>query len=204
MKAKTLIAQIDQTVRDLGEHLEGNICYHHHLSGSREWTKELAQKRRAWQTVINTVTNCVEIGVNAGHSAVLALSANPALRYWGIDPCSHSYTLPCWQLIRAEYGDRAQLIQGHSPEALDHLPPQRGRGLWSIDGDHSQLGASRDIARVTELARPGDLLWIDDVDAKTVRRAVKQSIDHRWRKINSSEPTVAMYQRLSTRQGQSN
>ena len=38
----------------------------------------------------------LEIGVNAGHSALLALSANPSLAYHGVDLDGHGYTAPAW------------------------------------------------------------------------------------------------------------
>lgn len=192
---RSLIDRIDHMVRARGEPLEGNICYHHHAHGLC-WAPELERKRQRWQVTAASVSLCVEIGVNAGHSAVLALAANPRLTYWGIDPCEHSYTVDCWQLIAQTWPDRAVLIQQPSPAGLQLLPPRsRGRCLWSIDGDHSQDAAQADIRAVSERALQGDLMWIDDCDSKSVSRAIKHCVDDQWREQRSLAATVRLFKR---------
>lgn len=192
-----IIARIDQLIRQRGEPLEGNICYWDREHG-REFAPGLAAKRQLWQQIVTTVAHCVEIGVNAGHSAALALAANPRLGYTGIDPCIHGYTLPCWEIIAEEYGARVQLIPKGSPGAFSELELIRpAKYLWSIDGDHSQQGCERDIQAVTARAEPGDLLWIDDTTTKTVRRAIKSQLDSQWISMKILAKDVRLYRRES-------
>jgi hypothetical protein len=190
------IKELDAIVRQSGEPLEGNICYLHHDHGDQPhpW---LEWKRWLWKKLMGTVDVCVEIGVNAGHSAALALAANPRLIYIGIDPCRHSYTLGCAGFLAGRAGHRFSLIKARSPQAFLELGPrQQGRYLWSVDGDHRVEAVRLDLAAVTERAQQGDLLWANDSDAESVDLALRE-LDPQWREQETAVDNVRVFRRES-------
>lgn len=190
------IKELDAIVRQSGEPLEGNICYLHHDHGDQPhpW---LEWKRWLWKKLAGTVDVCVEIGVNAGHSAALALAANPKLIYIGIDPCRHSYTLPCTEFLAARAKRRFFLIKARSPQAFLELGPRRrGRYLWSVDGDHRLESVRADLAAVTERAQDGDLLWVDDSDCEAVKTALLD-LNPQWGEQETAVDNVRVFQRES-------
>src|SRR6202012_806713 len=85
---------IAELVEQSGESLEGNIFYadlnDRYVAQPPE--SGLAPARRnAWRAV-RFKERLLEVGVNAGHSALLALSSSPRLEYYGVDNVSHAYT----------------------------------------------------------------------------------------------------------------
>lgn len=188
-----LIKTLDAIVRQSGEPLEGNICYLHrdHRDQPHQW---LDGKRQLWKKLMGTADVCVEIGVNAGHSAVLALTANPRLIYIGIDPCYHSYTVPCTDFLAKVYKQRFSLLKAQSPQAFLELPSrQSGRYLWSVDGDHRVEAVRLDLTAVTERAQSGDLLWVDDSNSRGVSRALLD-LDAQWTEQETAVDNVKVFQ----------
>lgn len=164
----TIITSLDHAVILSGELQEGNICYlHHHLQGT--WWPGLSTKRSHWQKLCRSVSTVVEVGVNAGHSAALALEANNTVVYWGIDPGDHSYTAQCCHILQQQFHDRFRWFKGRSQEIWPNLSRPLDRTLWSIDGEHTPEAAELDLKSVERLSRQGDLLWFDDAEAPEIK-----------------------------------
>eukprot|EP00966_Prymnesium_polylepis_P302415 6986830-Prymnesium_polylepis.1 len=72
----------------------------------------------------------LEIGFNGGHSATLALIANPKLDYHAIDLCEHNYTRRCFQLLRFRFPGRVTLTCGDSTVSLRELEFERWAPRW--------------------------------------------------------------------------
>jgi hypothetical protein len=107
-----------------GEPVEGNLFYlNHDMHSERSIKPEelFLPKRRALALAVQQFNNVLEIGFNAGHSALLMLTANPSLFLTCIDLCEHEYTMPCIEYLHNIFGNRINLIQGNSLVALPLL-----------------------------------------------------------------------------------
>jgi len=67
----------------------------------------------------------LEVGVNGGHSAYLALTANPDLEFHGIDICQHPYVIPAVTWLQEQFPGRVLFTEGSS---LDVVPDMVRRG----------------------------------------------------------------------------
>lgn len=160
------LAQLNEVVARVGEPLEGNLFYHHRASLPLppEPDPSRRHKRRNFALYAATGDSLLEIGFNAGHSALLALAADPGLRYCGIDVATHAYTRPCFEVLRRRFGERVELREGDSRVVLPRLREAGRRfALFHIDGGHGLDNAQADLRHVLALARPGQVLLMDDV-----------------------------------------
>jgi hypothetical protein len=150
----------------------GNLFYEHH---QQDFVDSLPvesnrAKRRRFAEVCAARNQMLEIGVNAGHSAFLALSSNSSLHYTGVDICEHPYVGPVVEWLQAEFPGRVEFRDGSCLDVLPRLAREGGRyDLFHIDGGkHTYY---RDVLNAHRLARPGvSLVVIDDVDFGAVRR----------------------------------
>ncbi|MBV8664186.1 MAG: hypothetical protein JO107_13910, partial [Hyphomicrobiales bacterium] len=85
---------LNSLVAQTGETLEGNVFYRDEEKDFLGRPPELGltpARRNVWRAT-RFKRQMLEVGVNAGHSALLALSANPALVFHGVDIALHAYT----------------------------------------------------------------------------------------------------------------
>jgi hypothetical protein len=123
-------------------------------------------KRRNYAAFAMTGSSLLEIGFNGGHSALLALSINPGLRYTGIDLGSHHYTAPCFAFLRELFGSRIELIIGDSREVLPALRHVRGQeyDIFHIDGGHGFACGQADLCNMMAFCEDGDVILFDDTN----------------------------------------
>jgi hypothetical protein len=77
----------------------------------------------------------LEVGVNGGHSAYVALTANPGLEFHGVDICEHAYVRPAIAHLQREFPGRVYFYDGDSLEVLPRLVESRLRfDLFHLDG----------------------------------------------------------------------
>ncbi len=169
--------KINSIVVNSKEPFEGSIVYSHHANLSlNEFypsNNNLNDQRcKLVATLALSVERMVEIGVNAGHSAVLALTANHNLHYVGIDICHHTYTEVCADYLKTEFNDRFEFIVGNSAEVLDTWKPATEKTLWHIDGDHRPKSLAKDLSSVLSLATDKDLILVDDTEDLDLRNEV--------------------------------
>ncbi len=150
----------DLMMNSTSPHL-GNLYYLGHgriddnsIIHNNEITKDFVDKRRNFRHAVLGKSLMLEIGMNAGHSALLALESNPDLKYIGIDICRTAYTIPCGQVLKDIYGDRFELIEGDSrvafPEFLeDERCPEVD--IVHIDGGHSDEIVKCDISNLLKM-----------------------------------------------------
>jgi hypothetical protein len=151
--------------------IEGNLFYYHE-------SKELPSipdvrrihKRRNFAFYSLTGSSLLEIGFNAGHSALLALTMNPQLVYMGLDLGSHSYTKPCFEYLESAFPGRVTMLLGDSRDTLPRLThTHKGRfDLFHIDGGHGVNVAESDICNMLHIARPGDTILFDDLNVSRI------------------------------------
>lgn len=163
--AEHLVA-LNRIAVDSGVFVEGGLFnLHGEVSADNSPAERMHSKRRHFALFSMSGTSMLEIGFNAGHSAMLALAANPDLVYHGVDIGHHAYTMPCFEYLRSIYGDRVRIDIGDS---RDVLPALRRAGhrfdLYHIDGGHGFSIAQSDLCNVLDFAEDGDCMMMDDTD----------------------------------------
>ncbi len=165
---------------------QGNLYYFGHgriedlapIHKSEITSDILAPKRHNFRNAVIGKRIMLEIGFNAGHSALLALEANPALRYIGIDIGRTDYTRICADILNAHYSDRFELIIGSS---LDEFPKMffhkycSDIDLIHIDGGHAEDIVIEDTANALRMPKRKGIqrhLLFDDTRIPWVRDLV--------------------------------
>jgi len=169
------LARLNAIVAETGEPLEGNIFYPDldPAFATNSPAASLAPARRNVWRAARFKRRMLEVGVNAGHSALLALSANPKLEYFGVDILVHGYTVPCVDYLKGEFPGRVHLYPGDSREVLPWLA---GRAddpdfdLFAVDGGHTDEVCLSDVSHCVRMGegRRGRHLLLDDVHASWI------------------------------------
>jgi hypothetical protein len=169
------LARINAIVARTEEPLEGNIFYPDGESphADRPPAEHLAAARRNVWRAVRFKERLLEVGVNAGHGALLALSSSPNLQYYGVDVMTHPYTADCVDFLKGEFPDRVHLFPGDSREVLPWLAVRRDERAFDImlvDGGHTSEVCLADMSNCIRLARGerGRHLLLDDVHASWI------------------------------------
>lgn len=148
-----------------GERLEGNVF----MSEPLVYNDAFANKTKNLAKVASDymhITHAMEIGFNAGFSALLMLISNPVLRLTCVDLGNHSYTLPCYTQMKKTFGNRLTLILGDSRDMLPRV--HDAYDLIHIDGGHLSDVVHNDIVQSYRLSRVGTILIMDDYDFEAI------------------------------------
>ena len=169
------LAKLNAIVERSGEVLEGNIFYpdEDQTFVGRGPHESLAPARRNVWRAARFKERMLEIGVNAGHSALLALSCNPRLQYYGIDIVSHAYTAECVDFLKGDFPGRVHLFPGDSLEVLPWLAGQADElsfDLLCVDGGHTSEICYSDVANCIRMSKgeKGRHLLLDDIHASWI------------------------------------
>jgi hypothetical protein len=162
-------------VKASGEVIEGGIFY---WDGDADFfgrmpDETLAPARRNLWRAVRFKKSLLEIGVNAGHSALLCLCASDALVYHGVDIGSHKYTEACVRYLEQEFPGRVRFYPGDSREVLPYLATHRREldfDIFHVDGGHTDELCRTDISNCVRLAKggPGKHLLLDDINASWI------------------------------------
>ena len=108
----------------------------------------------------------IETGVNAGHSLLVMLLANPNIKIYGFDICYHTYTEPCVDYLNSQFNNRITLIKGNSkvtmPEFIQKNPDLQP-DFFHIDGMH-EPDTDHDFQNSYKLATKDAIMVWDDSD----------------------------------------
>lgn len=155
---------------NVGEQVEGN-CVTPHLNISQD-EPLLVPKQKNLFNVSSKCQNILEIGFNAGHSALLFLLSNKESKIVCFDIGIHSYVYPCYQYLNLHFPNRIQLIIGDSRHTLYQYSKEN---IWSrefdfihIDGGHDFDVLFSDFFNTIFLTKPNSFIIIDDVDAQHI------------------------------------
>jgi len=153
--------------------VEGNV-FGRHLTDPKTYPRpEFIKKRRNLTLLSLTKNNILEIGFNAGHSAILLLTANPNLKYTAIDICTNPYVEECFEFLKSIFKERIFLIKGDSKIVLPELFKKDSTfDGYIIDGGHSTEIAFFDLLNITNFAKDGSILCFDDSDFLQLRIVV--------------------------------
>ena len=166
---------LNALVRASEEVIEGGIFYWDRDADFFDKMPDasLAPARRNLWRATRFKRSLLEIGVNAGHSALLSLSANDGLVYHGVDIGSHKYTEPCIDYLAREFPGRVRFFPGDSREVLPYLATHRRElefDIFHVDGGHTDELCRTDISNCVRLARGGSgkHLLLDDINASWI------------------------------------
>jgi len=169
------LARLNGLVRDSGETLEGGLFYWNEEAEfvGRPPDPTLAPARRNLWRASRFKRSMLEVGVNAAHGALLALSGNPDLTWTGVDICLHDYVEPCVAYLAQEFPGRVRFFRGDSREALPRIAthlPEWEFDLFHVDGGHTDELCRADISNCLRLARGGrgKHLVLDDINASWI------------------------------------
>lgn len=160
----------------------GNLFYDHNTDYPVDAAPiaEQQDKRGFFATALGGRRSLLEIGFNAGHSALLALTAHPDLRYTGIDICETKYTVKCAEYLAKAFKGRFTFIRGDSREVLPHLATHRLDlyfDAFHIDGNHDEGPVRADIGNVLRIAEMNALVILDDTDMAGVAKAYGEYVE---------------------------
>jgi hypothetical protein len=169
------LERLNGVVVATGEALEGNIFYPDLDPSFAESPPAAAlapARRNVWRAV-RFKERVLEVGVNAGHSALLALSANPKLQYYGVDILDHGYTVECVDFLKGEFPGRVHLFPGDSRDVLPWLSERADEmafDLYCIDGGHTDEVCLSDMTHCVRMAQGGKgrHILLDDVHASWI------------------------------------
>ena len=183
------LSALNKIVLASGTALEGNIYY---PDGTQAKNVAVIENNEIPPERINRRANVIravqgrrivlEIGFNAGHSALLILEANPEIRYIGIDLGRHAYTAPCANYIKVEYGERFDIYFGSSTDVLPEFIATEASNdidLVHIDGGHTEAVAFADLNYVIGMHRRRDLrryLIVDDTQMPAIQAALSSFV----------------------------
>jgi hypothetical protein len=166
---------LNAIVRDSGETIEGSLFYRDREAdfAGRAPDEGLAPARRNLWRASRFKRSMLEVGVNAGHAALLCLSANVDLVWHGLDICEHAYVEPCVAYLAGQFPGRVHFHRGDSREALPRLAthrPDLDFDLFHVDGGHTDTLCRADVSNCLRLARGGrgKHLVLDDVHASWI------------------------------------
>lgn len=172
-----ILESLNKAVRESQEVIEGNYFYHHQVSElQNEPDPSRRHKRIFLSGAVKGKRNVLEVGFNAGYSALLILSSNPQVKYLGIDIGEHSYTTPAATILNHYFGNRFELVIADSITFLDELVlAKRKFDLIHIDGDHSYESCLSDLRKSSELMKNSrSRILLDDIQGPEVKRAYFQ------------------------------
>lgn len=161
-----------------GVPIAGNLFYNHHDLKS-EWQfphPYMADKRKRLSFLACSSNSAVEIGLNAGHSALLILSASPGIKLSVIDIGEHKYVNGAVELLKGWFGDRFEYREGDSSAKLrEMVDEQKCFDLAHIDGaKHKYL---EDIGYCLLMTSRDASFVIDDSNQAVVQNAIRHWVD---------------------------
>ena len=168
---------LDEIVKKSGEIIEGDCIHEHQNINSRPTA--LKNKQLNLISAARNASNALEIGFNAGHSALLMLLANPDLKLTCFDDLSHKYSQKCFDYLKYNFRDRITLVAGNS---TDTVPKHNSTtpseyDLIHIDGSHVPEIAEADLANTyPRLQQFGTLIW-DDVQCPKLNHIIQLNVN---------------------------
>ncbi len=168
------LISLNRVVAASGEPLVGNLFYRHNRQDYVGQPPDgvFKDKRERFRAAVRQSRCLLEIGVNGGHSAFLALSSNPQLEYHGIDTCEHTYVEAAVSWLRDEFPGRVSFYRGDSLEVVPTLASKGFRfDLFHIDG--AKYNYYDDIVNCSRLLdAPCALVVVDDAELLSARVAL--------------------------------
>ena len=121
--------------------------------------------------------NILEIGFNAGHSALFFLLANNESKLTLFDTCQHPYTEICFDYLNKKFPNRLTLVKGDSQKTVPEYiinNPQQKFDLIHIDGSHIMKHAYNDLNNTFKVANK--IIIFDDTDCEELNSMLNEFV----------------------------
>jgi hypothetical protein len=186
---RTWLKGLNGVVAGSGVPLEGNLFYLNHRRREKPVDAntdipddQFKNKRANFVSALKGKTKLVEIGFNAGHSALLALATNRELLYFGIDIARYFYTKPCAMFLSATFPGRVEVAFGDSARMfpLHAFSKFLDCDIIHIDGGHSVELFTVDMVHAITLPNPLGLsrhVLVDDAQASHIEDKLKEFLE---------------------------
>jgi hypothetical protein len=159
------LVNLENIIRSFDYPLEGNCFYMH---GTLTRSDELIPKQQNLSLVAKHGTNILEIGFNAGHSALLFLMSNPKCNITVFDIAHHPYTKPCYEYLDSCFPNRLKAHWGNSRDTLPRfIADNNGEVLMDlihVDGSHQEDDVIHDVNACRLLRHANTWVIFDDYD----------------------------------------
>ncbi len=170
--------ELNAVVAACDEPVAGNMFYDHNQADYLEMPPVAfnRMKRDRFRRACAGRTCMLEIGVNAGHSAYLALSSSPSLEFHGVDIGDHSYVRPAVDWLKAQFPGRVSFYEGDCMKVLPELAKRELRpDLFHIDG--AKYTYTYDILNCHRMLDGQQaLVIVDDVNMASVEQVWQRSV----------------------------
>ncbi len=156
---------LTEIARLSGDNLEGN-CFTNHATTDRN--EGLLTKRINLMEVARHGKKILEVGFNAGHSALLLLlGCDSDAEITFLDLGGHPYVIPCFEYLkRVSPSVNRNLVLGNSLHLLPKIVLKEGQrekyDIIHMDGGHAPECVINDLILLYMLLKPGGYLIVDD------------------------------------------
>ncbi len=158
---------LTEIARLSGDNLEGN-CFTNHATTQRN--EGLLSKRINLLEVAQHGKKILEVGFNAGHSALLLLlGCSPDAEITFLDIGGHPYVKPCFDYLKnISPTVKRDLIIGNTLYALPKMVLKEGQqniyDIIHMDGGHARECVVNDLILLYMMVKPGGYLIVDDAE----------------------------------------
>ena len=167
--ARPYLRDILTLVQQKSAFLDGNLFYANLQDAINAMPVDsLKEKRRNLVSLIKGRNRVLEIGFNAGHSALIMLLANPETKITIIDTCQQAYTEACFGYLNSSFPGRVKLIKGDSTKVIHELKGGKF-DLIHYDGGKEKT-ISEDLINSIDLVEDDHVLLIDDTQNSELKR----------------------------------
>ncbi len=166
------VEALEDVIKNTGVPLEGNSFYYH--NSLTRFDQLLTKQINLFWAGSQAQKSVLEIGFNAGHSAVLFLegagAAADGLTFTVFDLAEHAYVQPCLEYVhRAFTKTNIQYFEGDSTKTLPAFlaanPDKKGTyDVVHVDGGHDRDIVLSDVSAAVDLVRVGGLMILDDTN----------------------------------------
>jgi mannosyltransferase OCH1-like enzyme len=157
------IEKLNEIIKSVGELLEGNVFYEHHCKDFSV-NGNFQNKRYNLFYYGMMAVDILEVGFNAGHSALLYLISNPYSKIHFFDLGEHQYSRLCFEYLNTQFPGRLSVTWGDSTLTIPIYHPASVFDFIHIDGGHSRYVAESDFYNCQHFANEYTYLIIDDYD----------------------------------------
>jgi hypothetical protein len=164
------LRDLNSVIAATGQPLYGNLFYDDLQVDyvDRPPNPHTRPKRDRFRAAVARRSRLLEVGVNGGHSAYLALTSNPLLEFHGVDICEHEYVRPAMEQLAHAFPGRVFFSGGDCRQVLPQLASEGLRfDAFHIDGAKHLYFT--DILNCAQMIAANDAtVIVDDTQLKSV------------------------------------
>lgn len=178
-EVKDHILNIADILDKLGERVEGNLICDITSDNLTDYANE--SKIYNLLKLAEGKSKICEIGVNAGHSLLLMVSANPSAEYLIFDLGGHGYTRPCVEYIRNAYpSTKITEVYGDSNLTLREYVKTNELNTYDlihIDGGHETHTVVNDFIYTQFMLKQDGIVVFDDYNFGNIKNVVDYYVE---------------------------